>query len=362
MEKIETVLIIPSLNPDQTLLQVVTSALSAGFLHAVVVNDGSDDAHAAVFSQIAALRGCTVLHHVENKGKGAALKTAFSYCLAHFEKAPGVVTADGDGQHKAEDILACARRMEQEHTIVFGVRDFSLPDVPPKSRFGNRLTGFVFRTGCGLRLSDTQTGLRAIPMQYLDRFCQTRGERFEYETQMLPDLCRDEMPYEELTIQTVYDNGNSGTHFRPFRDSVSIYFQILKFFSASLLSTGAEWLLNFLLLLLLLHTAVPARLHIYLAGGISRICSSLLNLTLNKKLVFSCQNGFGKTVLRYYALCIPQSVITLLCTSALSRFLKTTSPALNTLALALVSTVLFFLSYSIQKNWVFKKEKNAPRA
>jgi len=362
LEKIETVLIIPSLNPDKTLLQVVDSALAAGFVHAVVVNDGSDNAHTPIFAQIAALRGCSVLHHEENKGKGAALKTAFAYCLAHFEKAPGVVTADGDGQHKTADICTCARRMEQQHKIIFGVRDFSLPDVPPKSRFGNRLTSFVFRTGCGLRLSDTQTGLRAIPTEYLDRFCRTRGDRFEYETQMLLDLCRDCIPYEEQTIETVYEGGNSGTHFRPLRDSVSIYFQILKFFSASLLSTGAEWLCNFLLLHLLLHTAVPAHLHIWLAGGISRACSSALNLTLNKKLVFSCRSGWGTTVLRYYALCIPQTVLTLLCTKGISQLLKTTSPALNTLALALVSTVFFFLSYSIQKNWVFKKEKSAPRA
>ena len=76
MEKIETVLIIPSLNPDKTLLRVVDSALAAGFVHAVVVNDGSDNAHTPIFAQIAALRGCSVLHHEENKGKGAALQRA----------------------------------------------------------------------------------------------------------------------------------------------------------------------------------------------------------------------------------------------------------------------------------------------
>ena len=75
--------------------------------------------------------------------------------------------------------------MIREYKVVLGVRTFDGDDVPFKSRFGNNLTSFVFKAMCGLNISDTQTGLRAIPYRYLQTFCEIEGEHFEYETRML---------------------------------------------------------------------------------------------------------------------------------------------------------------------------------
>ena len=70
--------ILPSLNPDQRLVQTVQGLLGEGFERIVVVDDGSDQAHQEPFAQIAGLPGCVLLRHGKNLGKGRALKTGFS--------------------------------------------------------------------------------------------------------------------------------------------------------------------------------------------------------------------------------------------------------------------------------------------
>ena len=126
--------IIPSLNPDNKLIQVVDALVAKGFDDIILVNDGSDKAHMQPFLQLKEYRQCTVLTHEINRGKGRGLKTAFDYCIANRPDIDGVVTVDGDNQHKAEDILNCCNKMiECKDKVILGVRDFSGDDVPPKS-------------------------------------------------------------------------------------------------------------------------------------------------------------------------------------------------------------------------------------
>ena len=234
MEQVTVVL--PSYNPDEKLMEVIRGCIDIGFRHIIVVNDGSLPEKQKHFEEAAQCPGVVCLTHAVNRGKGAAMKTAFRYITEHCPEAAGVVTADGDNQHRPEDILACAEKMLEKDCVILGVRDFDGPDVPKRSRFGNKLTSFVFRTGVGLKISDTQTGLRALPARYLPVFLTTRGDRYEYETNQLLDLKTYDIPFEELPIQTVYIDENATSHFHPVRDSLRIYSQILKFMGSSLLS------------------------------------------------------------------------------------------------------------------------------
>lgn len=72
------VIILPSLDPDDALAGLV-SALTA--FHIIIVDDGSSPAHAKLFDTLEILENCTVCRHGENKGKGAALKTAMRHVL-----------------------------------------------------------------------------------------------------------------------------------------------------------------------------------------------------------------------------------------------------------------------------------------
>ena len=103
--------IIPSLNPDNKLVAVVDALLEEGFKDIIIVNDGSDEEHMAPFKEVAAHSECTILTHEVNKGKGRGLKTAFEFCLENRKDIDGVVTVDGDNQHRAKDIKKCSETM-----------------------------------------------------------------------------------------------------------------------------------------------------------------------------------------------------------------------------------------------------------
>lgn len=176
------VVVIPALDPDGTLPGFAASLLERGAEQVVAVDDGSGEACRGVFRELEDMEGCTVLRHRVNQGKGRALKDAFGY-IAGQERWAGcaVVTADADGQHSVEDVCAVGRAArEAPDRLILGVRDLTLPQVPAKSKLGNRLTSWAFRTLYGPRLGDTQTGLRGIPWELLGWCGGIGGERYEY--------------------------------------------------------------------------------------------------------------------------------------------------------------------------------------
>ena len=201
LSKISVVL--PSLDPDDKLLTVIDGLIDQGFDDIILVNDGSKPENLHYFETAAATPAVQLLHHEVNRGKGAALKTAFTWFLENRPDRTGVVTVDGDNQHHPEDTKACALRMLEQNQLVLGVRDFSLPHVPARSRTGNRITSGVFKVFVGMNISDTQTGLRAIPRKDLQILNTIFGERFEYETNMLLAMKEYRIPFEEVKIRTV---------------------------------------------------------------------------------------------------------------------------------------------------------------
>lgn len=345
--------IIPSLDPDEKLRKVVEGLQAVGFDDILLINDGSDAAHTAPFTALAQLPGVTVLTHPVNRGKGRALKTAFAYVLENRPDSLGVVTVDGDGQHRPADVLALARALETDNSRVYlGARDFDRPEVPPRSRFGNRTTSLVFRLLCGLRIRDTQTGLRAIPRVLLADFCAVPGERFEYETNMLLEFRQKKLPYTELPIETVYIEDNQTSHFRPVRDSVRIYWLIvrhfLRFAGCSLLCFGLDLLL-FALFSRYVFGSLPQAGQIFAATAAARVGSSLCNFWLNRRMVFHSGRAFGATLWRYYLLCICQ----LLTSALLVYLLRLALPLPKTLLKGLVDACLFLVSYRVQQRFVF---------
>ena len=217
-------IIVPSLDPDEKLNQVVDGLLAEGFRDIVLVNDGSHDDRLEPFRQAAEHPEVTVLTHEVNKGKGRAMKTAFAWCLEHRPDIDGVITVDGDNQHRPGDVRRCAEAMlEDPGKVWLGVWDFSLEHVPLRSRFGNTVTRTVVKLACGSRITDTQTGLRAIARKHLPLMCRIEGERYEYETQMLLDLHDEKVGIGEVIIDTVYIDENQTSHFNAFRDSWKIY-------------------------------------------------------------------------------------------------------------------------------------------
>lgn len=220
--------IIPTYNPEPELIPYVEELKAQGIQHVIVINDGSLASTQSIFDALASNQNCTVLVHEVNQGKGSGLKTAFRYIKEERPELRAVVTADADGQHAVEDVLALCRFLEQDPAgIVLGVRNFNEEHVPSKNAFGNKLTSRVFKLLFGTYLMDTQTGLRGFSRSELDWLLALKGERFEYEMNMLMYAVQQNIPVHEVPIQTLYFGEKHATHYKTFYDSFRIAKQLL---------------------------------------------------------------------------------------------------------------------------------------
>lgn len=353
----KAVILIPSLEPDDRLPAYVAQLRERGFEQIVVVDDGSSAKTQPIFDSIAAMDGCQVLHHDVNHGKGVALKTGYRWILDNCPECSGVITADADGQHTVADCWCLAEKLcgEDKRALYLGSRDFSLPQVPPKSRYGNRTTSVVFRLLYGQWLPDTQTGLRAFPREDLPLMLEVEGERYEYEMKVLIACARAGIPMIPVTIETIYENDNAGSHFHPLRDSYRIYKVILgsfiKFIGASLtcvlIDQGLAWLFRDVLLagIGIDHTGV-----VWASGLLARLISSVCNFLLNRSFVFKLRGSARQAVWRYALLCVA-----VICVSNLGVTLLSGLGMADGLAKLLCDTVLAFVNYNIQGRWVFKE-------
>lgn len=345
------VVLIPAYKPDERLVTLVRT-LREKELAVTVVDDGGGEAFAPFFDQCAAL-GADVAYHAVNQGKGRALKTGINHILRSGKQIAGVVTADADGQHTPEDILKIIDAMGQNPTaLVLGSRAFK-GNVPFKSRAGNAITRVVYSLASGIRIYDTQTGLRGLPAASLAQMMRIDGERYEYEMNMLLKLREMNMPVIEVPIETIYINDNKGSHFNPIRDAWRIYRVILTYVFASVSSFVIDYALYLLLLSLTAGTFGAA-----VASGLSyvgaRVVSSLYNYNMNKFTVFGGKGGKG-AIVRYYALAIVQMLIGAGLTTILSRF----GAAWIKLP---IDVALFFVSYVIQRDFVFKDRSKSTAA
>lgn len=354
------IVVIPSLNPDEKILSTIQSLKDVGFDDFILVDDGSGEEYKSFFNKAAEQFGATVLVHEVNKGKGRAMKTAFEYILKNRPDRPNVVTVDGDGQHLAADVKKCIEKLEEyPHSFVMGVRNFKQDNVPARSRFGNNTTRIVFSLLCGIKVSDTQTGLRAIPFEHLPVMTAIDGDRYEYESNQLFAVKREGIEFKEVVITTVYLDENQTSHFRPIRDSIRIYGVIIKYILSSLASTLVDITMFTLLNILFDKIGLKTEARLFLAPAIARVVSSFVNFSINRKVVFKTNDNFGNTMIKYYILCVCQLLtsagLVYLFSTVIFKF--TESSLFDTLIKVVVDTVLFFISFRIQQNWVFVSKK-----
>ena len=352
--------VLPSFEPDYKIDIVIAELVQNKFETIIVVDDGSEGKYQEHFLKASNYPQVVVLHHDVNRGKGRALKTAFQYVLQNLPEVKGVITIDGDGQHLTKDILACGNEMlKEKDKVVLGCRDFSLPNVPPRSVAGNRFTSNAFCILFGIHLSDTQTGLRAIPREYLERFCSIPGERFEYETNMLLQMQRSGIAFCEKSIETVYDPEDYSSHYNAVKDSWKVGKVMLKFMLtgtgakyvlSSLVSLAADYLIYFFLLNAL-GMKGEAVYHL-----IATFLSSILNFAINKIWVFEKKGQFFRELISYYCICVPRTAISTLFSSFIISAIKMANPGLAVLVRVVVDGILFVASYFLQKRWVFKKK------
>ena len=337
-------IVLPSLDPNEKFKGVVEELIGSGFEHIVIVNDGSDAEHLHWFEEAAAHEQCTVLTHEVNRGKGRGLKDGFAYVAEKLPEVKGVITIDGDDSRDFDDAVS----------VVLGCRDFNQPGIPPRSVAGNKTTARLFRLCYGIKLSDTQTGLRAIPAKYLKRFCEISGERFEYETNMLLNMKRMGIGFIEQPITTVYDPEDYSSHYNAVKDSWRIFKVMFKFLLSSMGSTLID--LGVFYLVMKLFGAGLGAYRELVSTAVARACSSFANFSANNAVVFENKKHYKRALARYYCLCIPQMLVSAGLVTLINHLLANSVPILATLVKFAVDTCLFFISYGIQREWVFTQK------
>ena len=359
----QAVILIPSLEPDDRLPAYVDQLMASGFDRVVVIDDGSSESFQPIFRDLETREGCVVLHHDVNHGKGVALKTGYTYIREHLADRPGVITADADGQHTVADCLKLAEALKSgKRALYLGSRDFSLPNVPPKSRFGNRCTSAVFKLFYGTWLPDTQTGLRAFPLSDLDFMLNVDGERYEYEMNVLIACARAKIPMEIITIETVYENGNEGTHFHPIRDSWRIYKVILGNFFRFAGVSIASWVLDEGLASLLFYVLLPLTpiakgSFEFISGYGARLVSAVFNYLMNRKLVFRSETSVVSSGWKYAVLALGIITLSNGCVWVLDRLGLPFAAAK-----IIIDLLLYLVSYRVQDAWVFNNAKENKKA
>lgn len=365
----DTAVLIPSYKPDGKLAPYIQSLRDAGLGKIVIVDDGSGEDYCALFEAIPQDDVVHILHYMPNQGKGVALKRGMAYLWEHCAQCNYIITADSDGQHTTEDVLRMSESLHHNgEGLLLGSRDFSQSHVPFKSRMGNRITSVVFMVLYGKWVSDTQTGLRGFARPLLPRMMEIRGERYEYEMNVLIACAASKLNIRSLNIETVYENNNEGSHFRAVRDSMRIYGVIFsgffRFMGASIICFGVDYGLYLLLNNFfksyapeleyefpLLIIKILAR--IALATILARLVSGVLNFFLNKKFVFGSRDRLSHTFPRYLCVFLLIMLLSAGLTSSLHLWTGWSENAVK----APVDIALFFLSYELQQKWVFGQNK-----
>jgi LmbE family N-acetylglucosaminyl deacetylase len=223
----KTVALIPCYNVAGLCTEVIRKTLGMTD-HVIVIDDGSTDGTGGIVSGLLAEYG-TRLHVISrsvNEGKGSALLDGMQYALEHFQFS-ALITIDGDGQHRPEDIPKAEKAIFQGKNFVIGQRNFSA--MPLRSRFGNIITRGIFRKLYPKCPSDTQSGFRAFSSKFVHEIV-TFVHRGRYETELYTLLLALYLGLEVgvFQIDTIYIDENRSSHFRPVMDSMRIVFSLLR--------------------------------------------------------------------------------------------------------------------------------------
>ena len=359
MSEKSIIIVIPSYEPPLSFVSYTEQLLNEGATAVIVVNDGSSEKYMSVYDKISKINGVTLLSYAENRGKGYALKFAFNYISDNYDSNFVIVTADCDGQHLPSDVLSVANKsIENPLSFILGVRDFSNELVPKRSKFGNLSTRKLFNLLYGIKITDTQTGLRAFSSELLPFMQKISGNRFEYEMNAIIVSHKNGVPIIETPIETIYEEKpvdvDKRSHFKTFSDSFkvwSVLFRNLNAYALAVILSVIIEICTFTICEYAIFNNRTPQIRTLFSTVTARILSSAFNYAVNYKFVF---NGSGKsTVIKYYVLWTILLTLSYLFTNFFGNVL-----GLPVVLFKVITDLgLSILSFRAQTTWVFKNEQ-----
>jgi glycosyltransferase involved in cell wall biosynthesis len=246
----KTVLVIPAYNEAGTLgglVQAVLRIEPRSIDEVVVVDDGSSDDCLAEVSPDPRVH---LVRHARNEGKARALIDGMQLSLAHG--AERVLTMDGDGQHRPEDIARLIEAADSHsQAIIVGARLADRESIPSARYRANRFANFWVAWASGYRVTDSQSGFRLYPASILravlpklaSRYPVTAGSRrkgFVLESELLIECGRLGCGTLAVRIPAIYGTARA-SHFRPVADITQIVIMVAGHLLRSGLNPRGLW-------------------------------------------------------------------------------------------------------------------------
>ncbi len=194
-------IIIPAYNECKNIGDVL-SKVKKKYSNIIVVDDGSKDRTFETSKSY----GVTVLRHIINLGKGAALKTGCEYALK--KGANKIVVIDSDGQHKPQDIPRFLKELDK-YDVVLGYRELD-KNMPFILKFGNSFINFTTRVLYNISVKDTQSGFRAFTSDAYKKI-KWASVGYSVESEMIANIGKSKLKFKEIPIETIYNDKYKGT-------------------------------------------------------------------------------------------------------------------------------------------------------
>jgi glycosyltransferase involved in cell wall biosynthesis len=210
--------VIPAYNEETTIKALIKAVLLQQPDQLLVVNDASTDQSAELLNSLKNEFNFQVVHQSKNKGKAACLWVGFDQAMR--ENMDLIITLDGDGQHRAEDIPALLHEYQQQPSkLVIGARERNLKTQPIGRFIANRFANFWISWAAGYGVSDSQSGFRLYPITLLKKIIRIRySEGFVFESEVIIEAAWQGHYTTVITIPSIYHKNRRASHFKPWHD------------------------------------------------------------------------------------------------------------------------------------------------
>ncbi len=216
----KTAVIIPAYNEERTVREVAEKA-GKYVDKVIVVDDGSTDNTANEAMKTPA----EVIVHQKNLGKAHAMKSGIWAC----EGVDIIIFIDGDLQHDPSEIPALITCIEEGNDLCIGSRFYNDNDsknMPTANCISNKIVSFILSILTGRKITDPQSGFRAIKKRKLDDL-KLDAVGYSIEHIMILEAVRKKFTIKEVPISCVY--GEETSSIKPLKDTFQITYQIAKF-------------------------------------------------------------------------------------------------------------------------------------
>lgn len=206
--------IIPVYNEEKKIGKVLKDLVKTDIFDILVIDDGSKDRSV----EIARSYPVNLLVNPVNLGKGCALRKGLQYALKNNYRV--IITMDGDGQHRYEDVLALYNTWLKNNDIdiVIGNRMWQPRGMPWIRRLTNKIMSKLLSHLTDTEVPDTQCGLKLMTRRILDEL-NLSSIKFEVESEILFQVLMKDYKVVSLNISSVYFP-EIQSHIRPLRDTL----------------------------------------------------------------------------------------------------------------------------------------------